>query len=372
MVGGRVIVVTQHASVYAFDEAGGRLEWQVSLGTPVAAAGLPCGDVRPEVGALSRPVADAARGLLYVVVFLSPGRHQLFTLDLASGHIRDQRPVDPPGDSPYVEQQRGALALGHGYVYVPYGGLLGDCGPYHGWLVGAPVGGGDLISYQVPCGYGCGLWAPGGPTLDAAGNLWVASGNSFSNTTFDHGNAVVKLSPDLRELGYFAPTNWAELNDADADLGSTSPVVLDSANLWISGKGGTGYIISATNPGGVGGQRGAGALGCATWSGSAYQPPNLYLACTGDLVAVQVDIAAASFRVRWRSSMGRPGAPILAAGLLWNLETAFGKLVATDPAGGALRWSLALGPVMHFATPAAGSGRIYAVGGQKLWSVATA
>ena len=369
VVNGRVIVVTQHAGVYAFDAATGRPQWQAALGTPVQAASLPCGDVAPEVGVLSRPVADAAHGLLYVVAFLAPAHHELFILELGGGRIREHRAVDAPSDSPMVEQQRGALALSHGYVYVPYGGLFGDCGSYHGWVVGAPVGGGDLISYKVPCGRGCGLWAPGGPTIDAAGDLWVAGGNSFSESTFDHGNSVIKLSPDLRELGYFAPTNWAALNAGDTDLGSISPVLLDAGNVWISGKGATGYILAAANPGGIGGQRYAGSLGCASWSGALYQAPDLYLPCTGDLLAIRPDLGAPSFSVRWRSSMGRPGAPLMAGGSLWTIDTATGTLLALDPAGGGVRASVALGPVMHFVSPAAGGGLVFAVGGRKLQAV---
>ena len=149
----------------------------------------------------------------------------------------------------------------------------------------------------MPCGRGCGLWTPGGPTIDAAGDLWVAGGNSFSETTFDHGNSMIKLSPDLRELSYFAPTNWAALNAGDTDLGSISPVLLDAGNVWISGKGATGYILAAANPGGIGGQRYAGSLGCASWSGALYQAPDLYLPCTGDLLAIRLDLGAPSFSV---------------------------------------------------------------------------
>ena len=142
----------------------------------------------------------------------------------------------------------GALTLAHGYVYIAYGGLLGDCGAYHGWVVGAPVAGGDLISYQVGCGRACGLWAPGGPSVDAAGNLWVASGNSYSQLAFDYGNAVIKLSPELKELGYFAPTDWAALSRADADLGSIAPLPLDPSYVWSSGKAGTGYLVPRQGP----------------------------------------------------------------------------------------------------------------------------
>lgn len=369
VAGGRVIVVTQHNTVYAFDERSGRAGWQVSLGAPVDASTLPCGNVRPESGALSTPVADLERGLLYVAAFLAPAHHELFTLELASGRVRDQRTVDPPSDSPAVEQQRGALTLSHGYVYIPYGGLLGDCGSYHGWVVGAPVAGGDLISYRVTCGRACGLWAPGGPAVDSAGDLWVASGNSYSETAFDYGNAVIKLSPELKELGYFAPADWAALNRADADLGSISPVPLDASSVWSSGKAGTGYLISASSPGGIGGQRFAGPLGCGTWSGSAYLAPDLYLACGGALLAVRVDVAAPGFAVRWRSQRAAPGAPILAYGALWTIETGSGTLVALDPTAGGVRWSGAIGAVMHFVTPAAAGGRVFVVGDRRLQAI---
>ena len=40
-------------------------------------------------------------------------------------------------------------------VYVPFGGLLGDCGDYHGWIVAAsPVDGTQRGAYQVPTPFG--------------------------------------------------------------------------------------------------------------------------------------------------------------------------------------------------------------------------
>ena len=33
------------------------------------------------------------------------------------------------------QEDRGALALVNGIVYVPYSGYFGDCGMYHGWVV---------------------------------------------------------------------------------------------------------------------------------------------------------------------------------------------------------------------------------------------
>jgi len=219
-------------------------------------------------------------------------------------------------------------------VYVSYGVLSGDCGAYHGWVMGAPVAPGEPVSYRVPCGRACGLWAPGGPSVDGAGDLWIASGNSDSQAAFDHGNAVVELSPDLKELGYFAPADWAALNRADADLGSISPVVLDQDHVWMAGKGAEGYLLDAARPGGVGGQTFSGPVGCAAFGGTAYQAPSLYLACPSAVVAVRVDTGSSSFSVAWPSPLPRPAAPILAYGPVWVVATGRGPLTPPAAAGG--------------------------------------
>ena len=50
--------------------------------------------------------------------------------------VRWRRSIDLPGAQPRYEQQRAALALAGGRVWVELGGLFGDCGPYHGKIVG--------------------------------------------------------------------------------------------------------------------------------------------------------------------------------------------------------------------------------------------
>jgi putative pyrroloquinoline-quinone binding quinoprotein len=371
VAGGVVVVATENDSVYAFDAATGHPLWFRHLGSPVRSSTLPCGDIRPISGITSTPVADVAAGIVWVVAFLDPGQHVLFGLDVASGEVRGQaRRVDPPEDSPLVEQQRGALALAGGLVLVPYGGLTGDCGSYHGWVVGAPAAGGQPLTYRVPCGRECGLWAPGGPTVDAAGDVWVASGNSESSDRFDYGNSVLRLSPQLQLRDYFAPADWAALNRSDQDLGSISPVVLDSGLVWISGKSGTGYLLRRDHLGEVGGQAFQ-ARACRSYAGTAYAAPRLYLSCSGEIAAVTMHPDGPSFKVDWRRSLGAPGAPILAGGVLWAIETQTGDLVALDLGDGRERFRLpGAGPAMHFATPAASGALVFAARGRALTAVA--
>lgn len=368
VVGGQVIVATENNTVYAF-ETGGRQKWSKHLGQPVDASTLPCGNIRPVSGITGTPVADTASQILYVVAFVQPAQHVLYTLELSSGDIRGRRAIDPPGDSPLTEQQRGALALAGGRVYVPFGGLFGDCGTYHGWIVGAPVAGGDLISYRIPCRRECGLWAPGGAAVDGQGDLWVASGNSDSYSAFDYGNAVLRLSPDLKLRDWFAPSNWAELSRSDRDLGSISPVLLEGGLVWISGKEGVGYLLRRDRLGQIGGQAFSGSV-CPTFAGSAYSAPTLYLACQSQVVAVRVDTGAPSFSVRWRQAHDAPGAPIVAFGALWVIDTGTGRLAALDLADGHELFSYSGGSAMHFVTPAAAGTHVYAALGRKLVAIA--
>src|SRR5499427_5749070 len=103
VAGGLVLIATENDTVYAFDAASGHQRWSRHLGQPVDASALPCGNIRPVSGITGTPVADASGQALYVVGFVRPAQHVLYTLDLASGVVRGQRRVDPPGDSPLTE-----------------------------------------------------------------------------------------------------------------------------------------------------------------------------------------------------------------------------------------------------------------------------
>lgn len=125
IVGNQVFIATEQNSVYSFDLATGKRLWRASLGTPVAISQLGCGDIDPS-GTTSTPVADPPAGRLYVVARVQPNHHELFTVDIKDGSIISHRVVDPPGSDPRFQQERGALALSQGRIYIPFGGLYGD------------------------------------------------------------------------------------------------------------------------------------------------------------------------------------------------------------------------------------------------------
>lgn len=193
--GNSVFVATEGDTVYDVNATDGAVLWHTPLGAPVPGSALPCGDIDPS-GITGTPVIDAATGTLYAVAFLNSGRHVLFGLDLSNGSILSQVTVDPSGSNPLVEQQRGALTLANGYVYIVYGGLDGDCGDYHGWVVAAPTSGtGGLLAYQVPTEREGAIWGTAGATVGTNGDLYVATGNGASSTTFDHGDSVIESLP---------------------------------------------------------------------------------------------------------------------------------------------------------------------------------
>src|SRR5258708_8706238 len=115
----------------------------------------------------------------------------LFALRLVDGSVVWQLDVDPPGSDPTVQQQRGALALGSGLVYVPFGGLLGDCGNYHGYVAAVRVAGGPPLVYRVPSGRMAGIWTPAGPTLDAEGNFYIVTANGPGRSSFHYTNPSI-------------------------------------------------------------------------------------------------------------------------------------------------------------------------------------
>jgi outer membrane protein assembly factor BamB len=299
---------------------------------------LECGNIDP-TGVTGTPVIDPATQTIYLVAFALPGRHDLVALNLSDGSVKWRRPIDPPGLDPLHEQQRSALTITNGRVYVPFGGLFGDCGPYKGAIVSSPLDGtGDLQSWIVPTAREGGLWAPSGLMVDSNGNLFVSVGNAESTdpNNFDDGNAVVRLTPDLNAVDRWAPSDWYKLSARDADLGSVGPVPIDGGRIFVSGKNGVGYVLDASQLGGVGGEL-ANATVCSggAFGGIATNGTQAIVGCSGGPAGVQIG-SDAKIAVNWHGPSGRTGAPILAGGTAWLVSNG-GHLYALDVNSGAVQ-----------------------------------
>jgi len=351
VIRGRVIAVTEHDSVYALTLHGDVI-WRRHIGTPVRLSTLPCGNIDP-LGITSTPVYDPVTGSLFVVAELSsPIRHRLYALNPTTGRVQWSRSVDPRAMHRRPQQQRGALAIADGRVWVGFGGLDGDCGPYHGWLVGVPTSGnGKERVYQTPSSREAGIWAPSGPAVDSSGHLYVAVGNGASTSPpYDDSDSVLRLR-DNHVVSLFAPTEWASENAADLDLGSTGPAIVRGiGRTWIfaDGKAGNAYLLHPVHLGGIGGQA-ATLTGCESFGGTAFRGGTVYVPCVDGMRAVRIR-PGPSLRVVWHSmATGFGSSPVLGGGALWAINE--GRLIQLRPKNGHMVTSLRLGECPHFATP---------------------
>jgi outer membrane protein assembly factor BamB len=357
VVGGRVLVATEQDSIYSLDARTGQVRWHTSVGSPVQLSSLPCGNIDP-LGITGTPVFDPQTSLVFAVAEISGPAHILVGLDVHTGQVRVRRQVDLPGMDPRTHQQRAALALEGGRVYVAYGGLFGDCGSYHGLVVASRTDGtGPLLSYQVPTQREAGIWATPGPAIDAQGNLYVAVGNGAAmGGAWDHSDSILRLSPTLQLEDGFAPQSWASENASDADLGSMGPSLLPNGLVYADGKSGNGYLLQADHLGGVGGQLQAISV-CAAFGGAAVDGESIIVPCTNGLQ--QVTVAASSqLVVGWHAPSQVTASPIIGGNTVYCLDPS-GTLYALDAGTGAVRTALAVGATSHFATPALSQGTVF-------------
>lgn len=355
VVGGTVIVATEHNLVYGL-KPNGLLNWSVRLGDPTNRSDLPCGNIDP-LGITGTPVYDSATGSVFVVASIGARvRHDLVALDPATGAIRWRRSVDLPGTDAQAMQQRGALTVADGRVWVPFGGLAGDCGQYKGRLVGVPVGNGEPIAYTVPTTREAGIWTPPGATV-LNGHLLVAVGNGESvGGTYDYSDSVLELA-GTRLVDSFSPSAWAAHNAADLDLGSQGPAVVDEKWIFIAGKDGDGYVLRVGDLGGIGGQVSQAEV-CRSFGGTAVAGDTVYVPCADGLRAVRVD-GAGRLTVTWHADEAITGSPVLGGGRLYSVSPQAGVLSALDPASGKVRERVPVGATSRFATPAISGSRLY-------------
>jgi outer membrane protein assembly factor BamB len=350
LVGDTVIAATENDSLYALDQATGRVIWHQHVGTPVPLADLPCGDIDP-LGITDTPVYNPASGLIYAVAETSGYHHVLVGISVRDGSIQVERDIPAPDGQPRYDQQRPALAIQSGRVYVAFGGLYGDCGPYRGSVVGIPLsGGGALISYVVPTPREGAVWGTAGPVTGPDGTMYVSVGNGEeTGTRFDDSDSVTALSPVLRRTGVFAPSTWADDNAHDLDLGSTQPALLPDGMLLEDGKRGTAYLVSAAHLGGVGGQV-AQAEVCEAYGAAAVQGSIVYEPCAqGGLSAVST--TGNKIRVLWHGPSAAQGSPVIGGGAVWVTDYQGGTLYELDQATGTTRDSLNLGTTLpHFSS----------------------
>jgi polyvinyl alcohol dehydrogenase (cytochrome) len=361
VVGDTVIAATEGDSVYGLNWANGHVLWRVRLGTPVPLAKLPCGDIDP-LGITGTPVYDPATGLVYAVGETTGFHHMLAGIAMSTGKLQFLRNIPTPDGHPQADQQRAALTLDRGRVYVAFGGLAGDCGPYRGSIVGVPASGrGPIVSYVVPTTRQAGMWEAGGPVVGPGGTVYIGAGNGAAVAPpWDYSDSVTSLTPALRRTGAFAPSTWPADNAHDLDLGSSSPALLSNGKILTVGKRGTGYLLNASHLAGVGSQLSAAPV-CPSYGGMAAAGRIVYVPCEGGGMAA-VRISGTRIKVLWRGPGAAEGSPVLGGGAVWVPDWNAGVLYQLSRATGHVRHRIRLGsPLPHFASPSL-SGNLALVG----------
>jgi mono/diheme cytochrome c family protein len=234
---------------------------------------------------ISTPVIDLAKNRIYITSGAVDGPCAVHALDIRSGAairgwplcidaaavhpagIRRNGPVGFPDKSMI---QRGALNLSpdQSRLYVSFGG-----GPI-GWIISI-----DTVHGTVASAFSAtanddekqgGMWGSGGPSVDPAGHVQIATGANvavvmrklgipgvYPESAHNWGQSVIRLRDDpatgFSLIGTYTPFNYAQTQAADIDLASSSPIVIDldpdstsTPHLLVLGgaKQGNAYLLN--------------------------------------------------------------------------------------------------------------------------------
>ena len=318
------------------------------------------------------PVADPSRRWIYAA---SPdGRVQ--KLSVANGHVAWRHRITV---LPSREKIAASLNFAGGHVIATTGGYIGDTPPYQGHVVViAPAGRGRLlhvwyslcsyyhvIIYPTRCNASdSAIWGRAGAVVvPGSGKILVATGNAPWNGKTNWGDAVLVLSRKAKLVGNYTPTNTAELNDNDLDLGSTSPVYLTSKLIAQGGKDGKIRLLSLARLRGTKPHRGRELQIVSTPSGTdLFTAPAVWRSgkrvwlIAADNGGTQAwSLSGGRLHSVWRNANGGTS-PVIAGGLLWVYDPG-GGLRVYEPASGKLVTTLSAGSG-HWNSPIVTDGRV--------------
>jgi hypothetical protein len=187
------------------------------------------------------------------------------------------------------------------------------------------------------------IWGRAGAVIDSTSdNIFVATGNAPWDGVTNWGDAVLELNADATQLlGNFTPLNTDELNSTDADLGSTSPVLLGGGLVAQGGKDGKIRLLSLSSMAGPVSHKDGELQVVSTPSGAdLFTAPAvwhdggttwMFAADGGGTEAWVVD--GGRLTSKWKNSNGGTS-PVVAGGLLYVYDPS-GHLRIYQPATGA-------------------------------------
>jgi hypothetical protein len=309
---GAFFAATINNDVIAFDEATGQTLWTRNLGAPVQMR-ICGGTPYPTVGIFGTPVIDATSRTLYVVNPVGPATITGFFVHALSLEDGAEKPGWPKDVSqlitnfaPAKQNQRSALSLVGGILYVAFGGHWGDCSPYQGRLLAINVNNPAMTGNWATSGERAAIWAPGGMASDGNGVFLItgdgprAGGSTHQPGGLQDSNAVLRATGlavvDRSAANYYYPARWEAMDRADADFGSNSPIYLTVPGAPRPGyvaavsKDGHFYLLDATNLGGMDGH--VSDLVFSAGAMSVRTSPTAYTTAGGVYVAVSTEQGA--------------------------------------------------------------------------------
>ena len=318
------------------------------------------------------PVADPDRAFVYAA---SPDG-QIQKLAVGDGQVAWRTAITR---LPRREKIASPLNFFRGHVIATTGGYIGDASPYQGHVAILDGASGELkhvwnslcsdrpgLLDPASCDEsGSAIWGRAGAVIDSTtGDIFVATGNGRWDGRAHWGDAVVQLDPDAtRLLGNYTPANTAELDASDADLGSTSPVLLGGGLVAQGGKDGSirlldwqGGRMRGTEPH-RGGERQVVPSGAARFTAPAVlrTPAATWLFAADRSGTAAWTLQNGELESRWHN--GNSGtSPVVAGGLLFVYDPG-GGLRVYEPATGQALARLECGSG-HWNSPIIADGRI--------------
>jgi outer membrane protein assembly factor BamB len=300
---------------------------------------------------------------------------------------------------PFDEKGSSALSIatarnGTSYLYVANSGYLGDGGDYQGHVTTINLADGSQHVFNTLCSdqtvhfveqpgapdcpeVMSAIWArPGVVYSPDTDRIYMTTGNGTYNPAGHYwGDSVFALNPDGtgangNPLDSYTPASYQQLQDRDADLGSTAPAILPAPagsavkhlalqggkdgklrllNLDnLSGQGGPGHTEGQVGPVSNAPQHGAVFSSPAVWVNPADNSTWTFVAGSPGVAGLQVTVDASGtpgLKLMWQVAGGGTS-PIMVNGVLYvagsNAMRAFdpvtGKQLWHDTGIGAIHW----------------------------------